>query len=141
MVKSGRTHAVRPGGGLSTEAGEQTVAAVFEDISQAWADGDAGAFTRRYAEQATVILPGVLLRDRIEVRTAMAAAFATCLKGSQRVHAVRSVRFLRQDVAVVITRSATMLSGQTGATDEQGESATWTLCRNDGRWLIEALHS
>jgi uncharacterized protein (TIGR02246 family) len=140
-MKTVRTNAVETGGGSSAETDERAVAAVFEETSRAWADGDAGAFTRWYAEGATVILPGVHLRDRAEVRAAMGAAFADPLKDSERIHAVQSVRFLGTDVAVVVTRSATRFPGETEAPAERWELATWTLSRNDGQWLIEAYHS
>ncbi|HEU5032825.1 MAG TPA: SgcJ/EcaC family oxidoreductase [Spirillospora sp.] len=140
-MKNVRTHAVTAGGEPSVEGEERAVAAVFEATSKAWADGDASAFTRWYAEGATVILPGVHLRDRAEVRAAMGAAFAGPLKGSERIHAVRSVRFLGEDVAVAVTRSVTVPPGETEPAAERWELATWTLSRNGGRWLIEAYHS
>jgi uncharacterized protein (TIGR02246 family) len=88
-----------------------------------------------------VIFPGVHLRDRAEVRAAMGAAFADPLKGSKRVHAVQGVRLLGEDAAVVVTRSATTFPGETEAPADRWELATWTLSKQDGRWLIEAYHS
>jgi uncharacterized protein (TIGR02246 family) len=114
-------------------------AALFDETSKAWADGDADAFTRWYAEGATVILPGFHLRDRAEIHSGMAAAFAGPLKGSTRVHVVRSARSLGDDTAVVVTQSATTLAGENEA--ERWELATWVLSRNHDRWLIEAYHS
>jgi uncharacterized protein (TIGR02246 family) len=140
-MKTDRTQAGTADGGSSAAAEERAVAAVFEETSRAWADGDAGAFTRRYAEGATVIFPGVHLRDRAEVRAAMGAAFADPLKGSKRVHAVQGVRLLGEDAAVVVTRSATTFPGETEAPADRWELATWTLSKQDGRWLIEAYHS
>ncbi|MDL4814249.1 SgcJ/EcaC family oxidoreductase [Actinomadura sp. OS1-43] len=130
-----------PDGNSSVETEERAVAAVFEETSKAWADGDADAFTRWYAEGATVILPGVHLRDRAEVQAAMGAAFADPLKGSERIHTVQSVRFLGENVAIVVTRSATTFPNETETPAERWEAATWTLSKKDGRWLIEAYHS
>ena len=140
-MKTVRTYAATADGSPSVEGEERAVAAVFEETSKAWADGVAGAFTRWYAEGATVIFPGVHLRDRAEIRTAMGAAFADPLKGTRRIHAVQSVRLLGADAAVVVTRSATTSPGETEPPAERWESATWTLSKQDGRWLIEAYHS
>ncbi len=116
------------------------VRALFDATSGAWAAGDANAFVASYAENATVILPGVHLRGREDVRTSMGDAFAGPLKGSRRVHEVESTRFLG-DVAIVITRSVTLLPGETEPSAGRRELATWTLSKTEGRWLVEAYHS
>ncbi|MGW0810849.1 SgcJ/EcaC family oxidoreductase [Nonomuraea sp. NPDC002799] len=117
------------------QAEERALLAVFDATSRAWAEGDANAFVTSYAEDATVILPGVYLRGRADVRTGMGHAFAGPLKGSRRVHEVESVRFLGGDAAIVVTRSATTFP------DERWESATWALSRSDCRWLVRSYHS
>jgi uncharacterized protein (TIGR02246 family) len=137
----GQAAAVTAGGVSPVQAEERAVVAVFDGTSRAWADGDANAFTQWYAEDATVILPGFYLRDQAEVRADMGAAFAGPLKGSKRIHVVQSVRFVGEDAAVVVTRSATTFPGEAETPAERWELATWALSRNDGRWLIEAYHS
>jgi uncharacterized protein (TIGR02246 family) len=130
-----------PGGASSAHDGERAVLALFDATSSAWSDGDGGAFAGRYAEDATVILPGVHLRGRAEIRTSMGEAFAGPLKGSRRIHTPQSVRFLAEDVAVVVTRSATAFPGEAEPPSDRWEWATWALARRDGRWLVESYHS
>ncbi|MFI7030968.1 SgcJ/EcaC family oxidoreductase [Microbispora rosea] len=122
-------------------AEELAVRALFEATSAAWSDGDGGAFAGRYARDATVILPGVHLRGRDGIGSAMGAAFAGPLKDSRRVHRTESVRFPVPDVAVVITRSVTVFAGEAEPPADRWELATWTLVRRDGEWLVEAYHS
>lgn len=132
-----------PGGASSAHEGERAVLALFDATSNAWRDGDGGAFADRYAEDATVILPGVHLRGRAQIRSSMGEAFAGPLKGSRRIHTPQSVRFLTEteDVAVVVTRSATAFAGEAEPPSDRWELATWTLTRRDGRWLVETYHS
>ncbi|GLW11360.1 hypothetical protein Misp01_64880 [Microtetraspora sp. NBRC 13810] len=125
----------------SAAAEERAVLAVFDSTSTAWSDGDADAFADRYGEDATVILPGARLRGREDIRSSMGDAFAGPLKGSRRVHTPQSVRFLGADVAIVVTRSATLSPGETSPAADRWELATWTLSRHDGRWLVQAYHS
>jgi uncharacterized protein (TIGR02246 family) len=125
----------------TVQAEERAMLAVFDATSSAWADGDANAFVTWYAEDATVILPGFYLRGKADVRASMGHAFAGPLKGSRRIHAVQSVRFLGDDTAIVITRSATTFPGEADPPAERRELATWALSRDDGRWLVEAYHS
>jgi uncharacterized protein (TIGR02246 family) len=120
---------------------ERAVLATFDATSGAWADGDANAFVEWYAEDATVILPGFHLRGKGDIGAGMGTAFAGPLSGSRRIHAVQSVRFLADDAAIVITRSATAFPGETEPPAERRDLATWVLSRHDGRWLVEAYHS
>src|SRR4051812_37872168 len=92
--------AVPAGGSSSTRDDEYAVFALFDVTSLAWRDGDAGGFVGRYAEDATVILPGVHLRGRADIRQAMGEAFAGPLKGTKRIHTPQSIRFVGADVAV-----------------------------------------
>jgi uncharacterized protein (TIGR02246 family) len=126
---------------VEARSGEHAVRALFDETSRAWTDGDAEGFAGRYAEDATVILPGVHLRGSADIRTGMGEAFAGPLKNTRRVHTPQSIRFLGADVAVVVTRSVTVLPGQTDPPEQQWELATWTLARRDDTWLVEAYHS
>jgi uncharacterized protein (TIGR02246 family) len=115
-------------------ARDAAVRAVIDSASEAWAAGDTESFVGNYAEDATAILPGFALLGRATIRVTMAAAFAGQLKGTRRVHQVRSVRLLDDTTALVITRSATEPSAGTWSI------ATWLLSARSGRWLIEAYH-
>jgi uncharacterized protein (TIGR02246 family) len=138
---NGRTDAVPGDGGSTIQAEERGVLALFDATSSAWAKGDANAFVRWYAEDTTVILPGVYLQGKAAVRAGMAEAFAFPLKGSKRIHKARNVRFLSEDAAIVVTRSVTVLPGEKEPPAERWELATWALSRSDGGWLVEAYHS
>ncbi len=127
--------------GRAAREAERGVLEVFDATSSAWRDGDGGLFADRYAEDATVILPGVHLRGRAEIRASMSEAFAGPLKGSRRIHTPQSVRFLAEDVAVVVTRSGTALPGEAEPPSDRWEWATWSLTRRDGRWMVETYHS
>ena len=125
---------------MSSEREREAVLAVFETMSDAWAVRDASRFAACYAEEATVIGPGIYLRGMDDIQVSMAAAFAGPLKDSTRPHSVRSVRLLSGDTAVVVTRSVTLLSGEAQAPPERQHLVTWVLARRDGRWLVEANH-
>ncbi|MCW2938751.1 MAG: hypothetical protein JWN00_1736 [Actinomycetia bacterium] len=136
-----RAAAITTGGASSIQDEERAVLAVFDAASSAWTDGDANAFVEWYAEDATVILPGFYLRGKADVRAGMGNAFAGPLQGSERIHTIQSVRFLSDDTAIVITRSATTFPGEAEPPAERWESATWVLSKGEGRWLFEAYHS
>jgi uncharacterized protein (TIGR02246 family) len=94
-----------------------------------------------YTEDATSILPGSYSAGRAATRDRMAAGFAGPLKGSQVRDEVQSVRHLGADAAIVVTRSAVVMAGETEAPDDRWVIATWTLTRQNGRWLLAAYHN
>ena len=113
---------------------------VFDEVSSAWEDGDTDAFVAWYADDATAILPGFYLPGKDAIRTSMAAAFAGPLKGSRRIHEVRSIRHLGDGTAIAITDSTTIFPAGAVAAAPRRERATWVLSSHGGRWLIEAYH-
>jgi uncharacterized protein (TIGR02246 family) len=124
-----------------SQSGEQlAVRELVADVCAAWADNDAAAFVDRYTVDATAILPGFALRGREEIQAAMAAAFATALRGSRRIHQVQSVRFLDDATAIVISRSGTAFADEAEPAADQWSLATWALSRRTGRWLVESYH-
>ena len=124
-----------------TDTRDRQVLAVIDSLYQAWADNDADAFVASYTEDATSILPGEYSASRAAVRDRMAAGFAGPLKGSQVRDEVQSVRHLGADAAIVVSRSAVLMAGETEAPDDRWVIATWTLTRPNGRWLLAAYHN
>jgi uncharacterized protein (TIGR02246 family) len=124
-----------------TDTKDREVLAVLDNLYKAWADNDADAFVASYTEDATSILPGEYSASRAAVRDRMAAGFAGPLKGSQVRDEVQSVRHLGADAAIVVSRSAVVMAGETKAPDDRWVIATWTLTRRNGRWLLAAYHN
>jgi uncharacterized protein (TIGR02246 family) len=116
------------------------VRALVEAVSDAWAAGDADAFVDHYADEASAILPGFALLGRAAIRSAMAQAFATGLKGSRRIHQVHRLRFPGTGTAIVTSRSGTAFPGEVEPPADRWSMATWVLSGHSGRWLIEAYH-
>jgi uncharacterized protein (TIGR02246 family) len=125
---------------MSSELEHEAVLAAFTTMSDAWARMDAARFAACYADDATVIGPGIQLWGKEDIDRSMATAFAGPLQGSLRPHAARSVRFLSPDTAVVVTESATVFPGETEVPSDRRHLVTWILARHDGRWLVEANH-
>ena len=124
-----------------TDTKDREILAVLDSLYKAWADNDADAFVASYTEDATSVLPGSYSAGRAATRDRMAAAFAGPLKGSRVRDEVQSVRRLGADAAIVVTRSAVVMAGETEAPDDRWVIATWTLTRQDGRWLLAAYHN
>jgi uncharacterized protein (TIGR02246 family) len=120
---------------------DRQVRVVLEEVYAAWEANDADAFVAPYAETATAILPGTYLPDRRAIRATMATLFAGQLNGSKGVHEVQSLRLVGSDVAVVVSRGAMLLAGQTEPDATSRALETWVLSRQEGSWRVQAFHN
>ena len=127
-----------------TETRPHDVAAikgVLESHYKAWDAGDADAFVTDYAEDATVIMPGIYRKSREEVRQGMAEGFASFLKGSTAIDKLGTIRFLDENAAVAVSEAGIRFPGETEIPADRMVYATWVLEKRDGAWLVAAYHN
>jgi uncharacterized protein (TIGR02246 family) len=120
---------------------EQALRAVPMRTTEAWSKGDAEAFAAIFSETTQVVIGGVYLRSRDEVRSYIAAAFAGPVKGTQVVSEPVYVTQVDASTAVLITSGGVMIPGETTVSPARAIYATWMLTKNGGEWLIGAYHS
>ncbi len=120
---------------------DKAVLDVIHAIYDAWGANDADLFAALYLDDATVVQPGVYKKNSDDIRTSMAALFAGPLKGSTVVDAPQSVRYLGEDVAVVISEGGILMAGHTELPAARRVRATWVLARRDEQWCVAAYHN
>lgn len=118
---------------------DRQVRAVLDEVDAAWAANDADAFVAPYAETATAVLPGTYLPDRQAIRAAMATLFAGTLNSSKGLHEVQTIRLVGANVAVVISKGAMLLAGQTKPDAANRALETRVLSRQAGTWRAQAF--
>ena len=114
------------------------IKSVLDEQYKAWDAGDADAFVADYAEDATVVMPGIFKRSREEVRQSMAESFASFLKGSSAVDKMESIRFLGEDAAVAVSEAGIRFPGEAEVPADRKVYATWVFEKRDGNWLVAA---
>ena len=108
------------------------------EIAEAWNAGDARAYGARYCPDGTFTnTDGTLDLGRDEVVRTAGEAFQGVLAGTKFSTAVRKVRLVRPDVAVVDLD--TRVSGTPGG--EVRISQMLVLVEEDDRWWITAQHN
>jgi uncharacterized protein (TIGR02246 family) len=108
------------------------------EIAEAWSTGDARAYGARYCPDGTFTnTDGTLDLGRDEVVRTADEAFQGVLAGTKLSPAVRKVRLVRPDVAVVDLD--TRVSGMPGG--EVRISQMLVLVKEDDRWWITAQHN
>jgi uncharacterized protein (TIGR02246 family) len=125
----------------TVEESDEAVLDVINSGYDAWAANDADLFATLYLDDATVVQPGIYKRNNTDVRTSMATLFAGPLKGSRVLDTPQSIRFLAEDVAVVITEGGVLMAGETVLPPERRVRATWVLAKRGGKWFIAAYHN
>lgn len=122
---------------------DRAVRAVLDDIYAAFAAGDAEKYASWYAEDATVVMPGLWLSDRVALQSTMEQLFAGPLAGATGLFDVQSIRYPTADTAVVVSRGRVRLAGEpaSGETADQPWLDTWVLARVRDRWRVAAFHS
>ncbi len=124
----------------ASDSDRQAVLDVLKGVYEAWEANDAEAFVADYLDDASVVQPGVYKKDRQEIQSTMAAAFAGPLEGSHVIDQPRDVRFPNEDTAIVISEGGIVFPGQSTVPSEGMVRATWVLAKRDGRWLVAAYH-
>jgi uncharacterized protein (TIGR02246 family) len=126
---------------IGSRADQQAVLDVVKGVYEAWEANDAEAFVADYLDDASVVQPGVYRKNRQEIQSTMAGAFAGPLKGSREIDLPQDVRFLDEDTAVVISEGGIVFPGQNAVPSERTVRATWVLTKRDGRWYVAAYHN
>ncbi|MCZ4125477.1 SgcJ/EcaC family oxidoreductase [Streptomyces sp. H39-S7] len=122
-------------------ADKTAILQVLKGVYDAWDAHDADAFVADYTEDASVILPGSYRTSRDEIRQSMQAGFSSFLKGSTTTNKVLDIRFLGDNVAIVVSETNILFPGETEGPADRAALATWVLTRQHGRWLLAAYQN
>lgn len=88
-----------------------------------------------------MVQPGLYEKNRQEIQSTIAGAFAGPLKGSRVIDQPQDVRFPNKDMAIVIGEGGVVFPGQDAVSSERMVRATWVLAKRDGRWYVAAYHN
>ena len=120
---------------------EQDIRDILKQIEAAWNAGDSKAFAGFFAEDANFIqIYGHQGDGRHAIEAAHRIIFDTIYKGSQANYALRSIRFVRPDVAVVFVQ-AHLKFWEGNEAREMDARPTFTLAKEQGQWQIVAFQN
>lgn len=120
---------------------ERAVLTVPQLIMGAWAANDADLFASVFTENGSLLMRDDQLTSREEIRAYMAAGFRGVYQGACVTGWPLEVRFLRDDVALVVTQGGIMLEGETEIAPEREIRAIWIIADRDGRWQLMSHQS
>ncbi|HEX6870104.1 MAG TPA: SgcJ/EcaC family oxidoreductase [Micromonosporaceae bacterium] len=122
-------------------ADQAAVWAITQRIVAAWAQNDADAFAEVFADDGTMILPGVYRKGREEIRAYMAAAYAGPYKGTKVTGQPIYIRFLGPEAVLIITMGGVLAPGESQLADARAIRASWLCAKQDGQWYLAAYQN
>ncbi|HWD05978.1 MAG TPA: SgcJ/EcaC family oxidoreductase [Amycolatopsis sp.] len=122
---------------------KQEVLAVLERLGEAWNSGDATAYGALFTEDADYVTWfGLAMPGRGQIESSHRALFEGPLRGSKiGGFGDASVRFPREDVAIVVAGGGSSLDGGDAAAQGRASTLTFVLVREASGWLITAFQN
>lgn len=119
-----------------TATDEAPIAALYQQLLDAWNRRDAAGFAAQFVEDANVVgFDGSQMNGRTEIETTLRRIFSDHQTG-RYVGKIREVRFLTPDVAVLRAISGLVSAGQTDLNPATNAIQSLVAVRLDGQWRI-----
>jgi uncharacterized protein (TIGR02246 family) len=122
-------------------ADETMIRANVRQMETGWNAHDGKAFAAPFAADADyVVVNGMYVKGRDEIEKGHVGIFTTIYKDSRNTATVKSVRFLRKDVAVAHVEWN--LNFKAGGEDRKAHAlSTIVMTKDGGKWSISAFHN
>lgn len=118
------------------------IRALLQKCIEGWNKGSGEAFGAQFAEDSDFVSAnGMHLKGRKQNAFHHQQIFDTIFKGTRLWAQVKSVRFLRPDVALLHTHGRILKPGESDASPEPVSIQTLTVSKHGNEWLIDAYHN
>jgi uncharacterized protein (TIGR02246 family) len=131
-----------PAQNLRTDAkDEAAIRAVLAGLVDAWNRGDGAAWGKAFTEDADfTVWNGLYVKGREAIARSHEQIFSTIYKGTKLDMNVRSIRFLRDDVAVVHTEGSVVQKAEAFPSTSQAVPV-YIFTKAKGKWLIAVFQN
>ena len=124
---------------------ESAVLDTLARLTDAWNAGDADAYGAEFTEDATyVVFNGEMLQGRTAIADVHRFLFDGPLRGSRMDGprgAATTLRFLRPDLAHLVTVGAVLPEGQAEVTPDRRSVVSYVVIDQDGVWKVAAFQN
>lgn len=120
---------------------EAAIRKIVSRMQDGWNAGDGKAFASSFAPDADyVVINGMFIKGRDAIDAGHQRIFDTIYKNSNIQSAIKSVRFIRDDIAVAHIKW-TLKFNMNGAAQEGNAMSTIVLTRESGQWSIASFQN
>jgi uncharacterized protein (TIGR02246 family) len=121
---------------------ESAVRALVQKCVEGWNKGSGEAFAAQFAEDSDFVGGfGGYTKGRRQNASSHQQIFDTFFKGIRLWVQIKSVRFLKPDVALIHTVGKHLKPGESDASPEPEFRQTWTVSKHGKEWLIDAFQN
>jgi uncharacterized protein (TIGR02246 family) len=121
---------------------QAAVAALPNLIMSAWAEHAAEDFANVFTQDGTMILPGVFVKGREQIRSFMENAFAGPYRGTRVTGKPFSVKLFGTGSALLHTEGGVLAPGEEEVAGDRAVRASWLAVKeHDGRWRLAAYQN
>lgn len=124
-----------------SDADREAITAIPARMVTAWEAHDADAFSKLFAEDGTLILPGVYKKGREEIRQFMAAGYAGPYKGTRVTGSPLDMKPLGREAVALLTVGGVLAAGETELSSGAAIRASWILVKRKGNWHLAVYHN
>jgi uncharacterized protein (TIGR02246 family) len=122
-------------------ADEAAIRKVVKQLEDGWNAHDGKAFAAPFANDADyVVVNGMKFKGKEAIETGHTQIFTTIYKDSHNVGTIKSIRFLRPDVAIVHVEWNLEFS-MGGETRKASAMNTMVMAKEGGKWNIAAFQN
>ncbi|HEV2707479.1 MAG TPA: SgcJ/EcaC family oxidoreductase [Pyrinomonadaceae bacterium] len=127
--------------GKETTQDEAAIRAIVQSVQDAWNTHDGKAFAAPFTADADyVVVNGLYIKGRDAIEKGHMQIFSTIYKDSRNAATVKSVRFIRPDVAVA--HIEWNLEYNVGGEARKGHAInTMVMTKEGGKWSIAAFQN
>lgn len=124
------------------QTAEAAVRQLFQQLTAAWAAGDAQAYAALFTEDADYIaFDGVNQKGRAAIEAGHKPLFERFLKGSKLTGGLVDVQLLAPDVVLAHAVGSILDAGRTTPKANRLSSQTLVVVQENGEWRFRAFHN
>ena len=117
-------------------ADRAAIADVPARMVAAWRAHDADAFADLFAEDGTMILPGLIREGRDAIREFMVGAYQGPYRGTTVTGRPIAIKPLAAGAVAVLTEGGVLAPGADELDPKDAIRASWILVKRDGKWVL-----
>src|SRR5919198_1210935 len=121
---------------------EATIRDLYQQTIDGWHAGKGDAFAAPYTDDSDFIgFDGTYMKGRQEIASFHQMLFDKFVKGSRLIGKIRSIRFVTEDVAIMIAVGGTVMAGQSDIDPDRNSVHTLVAVKHDVKWYFTAFQN
>ena len=121
---------------------EAAIRELYQQMIDGWNAGKGDAFAAPYTDDSDFIgFDGTYMKGHQQIASFHQMLFDKFVKGSRLIGKIRSIRFVREDVAIMIAVGGTLMAGQSDIDPDRNSVHTLVAVKRNVKWYFTAFQN